>query len=81
MNNVRSAKKIKGETDSNNIVGYYQSGWSVVEIAVEAECKVKDVLRTLQENNVTIKAEHLQEAESHLEMENELDFHMLSKAK
>ncbi len=74
-------KKNKEEINSNSIVSYYQSGWSVVEIAAEAECKVKDVLRTLQEHNVTIKEEHLQEAESHLEMENELGFHILSRAK
>lgn len=67
--------------DTPNIVNLYRSGWTLVEIAVEEDCKVKEVLFTLQENNVAIKEEHLKEAESHMELENELGLHMFPKIK
>lgn len=57
---------------ADRIVDLYRSGWTLVEIASSMDRSVREVIEVLRAKGISLKPEHLQEAEAHLNRERDL---------
>src|SRR5690606_11077843 len=63
-----------GVHPADRIVDLYRSGWTLVEIASSMDRSVREVIEVLRAKGISLKPEHLQEAEAHLNRERDLAF-------